>query len=149
MSSALDREVIAELAAGIEEELIELRREIHRHPELAGDEWRTSVLVADRLRAAGLAVWTGVGGHGVVAVLDGAGAGPTVAYRADMDAVDDEELFDTDFAYSRRPDQGRLLQFAGRGRLAPHRRDRDRRRPRTALVGLRSCPRRPARQRRA
>jgi metal-dependent amidase/aminoacylase/carboxypeptidase family protein len=98
MPSALDREAISEIAAGIDEELIELRREIHRHPELAGDEWRTSALVADRLRAAGLVVSTGVGGHGVVAVLDGAGAGPTIAYRADMDAVADDELFDTDFA---------------------------------------------------
>ncbi|MFD4974334.1 M20/M25/M40 family metallo-hydrolase [Streptomyces sp. NPDC058424] len=75
-----------------------MRRDIHWHPELADEERRTSALVAERLRAAGLAVVTGVGGHGVVAVLDGAGEGPTVAYRADMDAVDDDELFDCTFA---------------------------------------------------
>ena len=69
-------------------ELIELRREIHRHPELAGEERRTAGLVAEQLRAAGLEVTTGVGGHGVLAVLDGSADGPTVAYRADMDAVD-------------------------------------------------------------
>jgi metal-dependent amidase/aminoacylase/carboxypeptidase family protein len=43
--------------------------------------------VAQRLRAAGLAVTTGVGGHGVVGILTGAHRGRTVAYRADMDAV--------------------------------------------------------------
>ena len=71
-----------------DEELIELRREIHRRPELAGEERETAGLVADQMRAAGLEVTTGVGGHGVVAVLDGSADGPTVAYRADMDAVD-------------------------------------------------------------
>ncbi|SEM51972.1 M20 metallopeptidase family protein [Streptacidiphilus jiangxiensis] len=72
----------------LEDELIELRREIHRHPELAGEERETAGLVAEQLRAAGLEVTTGVGGHGVVAVLDGSADGPTLAYRADMDAVD-------------------------------------------------------------
>ncbi|MCX4768065.1 M20/M25/M40 family metallo-hydrolase [Streptomyces sp. NBC_01275] len=72
----------------LDEELIELRREIHRRPELAGEERETAGLVAEQLRAAGLEVTTGVGGHGVVAVLDGSANGPTVAYRADMDAVD-------------------------------------------------------------
>ena len=74
----------------LDEELIELRREIHRRPELAGAERETAGLVAEQLRAAGLAVTTGVGGHGVLAVLDGSADGPTVAYRADMDAVDAE-----------------------------------------------------------
>ncbi|WP_225850800.1 M20 family metallopeptidase [Streptomyces sp. HPF1205] len=72
----------------LDEELIELRREIHRRPELAGEERETAGLVAQQLRAAGLDVTTGVGGHGVLAVLDGSADGPTVAYRADMDAVD-------------------------------------------------------------
>jgi metal-dependent amidase/aminoacylase/carboxypeptidase family protein len=67
--------------------LIELRREIHRRPELAGHEEHTAALVADRLRAAGLEVTTGVGGHGVVGVLHGDEPGPTIAYRADLDAV--------------------------------------------------------------
>lgn len=72
----------------LDDELIELRREIHRHPELAGEERETAGLVAEQLREAGLEVTTGVGGHGVIAVLDGCADGPTVAYRADMDAVD-------------------------------------------------------------
>jgi metal-dependent amidase/aminoacylase/carboxypeptidase family protein len=98
MSSPLDHLTIDEIAAEIDDELIGIRRAIHRHPELAGDERRTSALVAERLRAAGLAVATGVGGHGVVAVVDGGGDGPTVHYRADMDAVDDDELSDCAFA---------------------------------------------------
>jgi metal-dependent amidase/aminoacylase/carboxypeptidase family protein len=74
----------------LDDDLIELRREIHRHPELAGEERETAGLVAEQLRVAGLEVTTGVGGHGVVAVLDGSADGPTVVYRADMDAVDAE-----------------------------------------------------------
>lgn len=91
-----------------DDELIELRREIHRRPELAGEERQTAGLVAQALREAGLEVTTGVGGHGVLAVLDGSEDGPTVAYRADMDAVDartnvlpfprSETVFDEGFA---------------------------------------------------
>lgn len=68
-------------------ELIEVRRDIHRHPELSGQEERTASVVATRLEKLGFSVRTGVGGHGVVAVLDGTQPGPIVAFRADMDAV--------------------------------------------------------------
>ncbi len=67
-------------------DLIELRRDIHRHPELSGQEERTAGIVAARLRSLGLEVRTGIGGHGVVGILRGAMPGPVVAYRADMDA---------------------------------------------------------------
>lgn len=80
-----------------DDSLVELRRDIHRWPELAGAEMRTAAVVAERLRAAGLEVMTGVGGHGVVAVLHGDKPGPTVAYRADLDAVPETETFDSDF----------------------------------------------------
>ncbi|MFG3254918.1 M20 family metallopeptidase [Streptomyces sp. NPDC048172] len=73
--------------ARLEPELLALRRDLHRHPETAGQERYTARAVARQLRAAGLAVTTGVGGHGVVGVLRGALPGRTVAYRADMDAV--------------------------------------------------------------
>ena len=68
-------------------EWIELRRDLHRHPELSGQEQRTAGIVAARLKSLGLAVQTGVGGPGVVGVLTGGRPGPLVAYRADMDAV--------------------------------------------------------------
>ncbi|MET9527664.1 M20 metallopeptidase family protein [Streptomyces coeruleorubidus] len=79
-------------AARLEGGLIELRRDIHRHPELPGEERRTAGVVARELRAAGLTVTTGVGGHGVVGVLHGACPGRTVAYRADMDAVPPKDI---------------------------------------------------------
>lgn len=83
----LRQEHIDAAVASVEADLVGLRREIHAHPEPAGGEERTAALVADRLRAAGLAVTTGVGGHGVVGVLQGDRSGRTVGYRADMDAV--------------------------------------------------------------
>jgi amidohydrolase len=67
--------------------LVELRHDIHRHPETSGKEERTAGLVAERLRGLGLEVRTGVGGHGVIGILRGAVPGAVVAYRADMDAV--------------------------------------------------------------
>jgi metal-dependent amidase/aminoacylase/carboxypeptidase family protein len=82
--------LLAPFSAKLESErgsLVELRRDIHRHPETSGKEERTAGLVADRLRAAGYEVRTGIGGHGVVGVLRGGKPGPVVAYRADMDAV--------------------------------------------------------------
>ncbi|MFI5525708.1 M20 family metallopeptidase [Streptomyces platensis] len=84
---AVDAEV-ARLNRG----LIELRRDIHRHPEGPGQEQRTAGVVARELRAAGLTVSTGVGGHGVVGILRGARPGRTVAYRADMDAVPPKDI---------------------------------------------------------
>ncbi|WP_433063876.1 M20/M25/M40 family metallo-hydrolase [Dactylosporangium sp. CS-033363] len=75
---------------GDSHDLVALRRDLHRHPELSGQEEYTASVVARRLRRAGLEVTTGVGGHGVVGVLRGAHRGRTVAYRADMDAVPPE-----------------------------------------------------------
>jgi metal-dependent amidase/aminoacylase/carboxypeptidase family protein len=78
-------------ATSLQPELISIRRDIHRHPELSGTESRTAGVIAERLRALGLEVRTGIGGHGVVAILRGGRPGPVVAYRADMDAVRGEE----------------------------------------------------------
>lgn len=74
-------------AQAIAEELVRLRRDIHRHPELAFREVRTAQLVADTLREiGGIEVRTGVGKTGVVGTM-GSGDGPTIAIRADMDAL--------------------------------------------------------------
>jgi hippurate hydrolase len=67
-------------------DLEDLYRDLHRHPELAGREHRTSAALAERLRAAGFETTEGVGGTGVVGVLRN-GDGPTVLLRADMDAL--------------------------------------------------------------
>ena len=92
------RSAIAAGAARVWPELVTLRRQIHRHPELAGSERQTARLVAARLAAAGLEVRESVGGHGVVALLRGAAATPVVAYRADMDAVAGAETFAAGYA---------------------------------------------------
>ena len=63
-----------------------LYKDVHSHPELSMQETRTAGLAADRLRAAGYEVTTGVGKTGVVGVLRN-GDGPTVMLRADMDAL--------------------------------------------------------------
>ncbi len=84
---SLIRTKVKTAVASNEQSLIELRRDLHRHPELAGQEERTARVIADRLISAGLEVETGVGGHGVVAILVGGKPGPVVAYRADMDAI--------------------------------------------------------------
>ncbi len=64
-----------------------MRRDFHAHPELGFHEVRTAGIVAKELTSLGLEVHTGVGGTGVVALLDGAKPGPVVLVRADMDAL--------------------------------------------------------------
>lgn len=71
--------------------LVSLRRDLHRHPELSHEEERTASLVAASLRAQGLTVREGVAGHGVIADIKGAHEGPTLLYRADMDALPIQE----------------------------------------------------------
>ncbi|MFF8531811.1 M20 family metallopeptidase [Streptomyces sp. NPDC015532] len=83
---------VAAEAARVDRVLIQLRRDFHQHPEAPGQEQRTAAVVARELRAAGLDVTTGVGGHGVVGVLRGSRPGRTVAYRADMDAVPPQDI---------------------------------------------------------
>ncbi len=77
--------------------LITLRRDLHRHPELSGEELRTAGIVAERLKARGLQVRTRVGGLRVVGTLIGSRPGPLVAYRADMDAVRSHDRDPVDF----------------------------------------------------
>ena len=60
-------------------------KDIHQHPELAFRETRTASLVTKELKSLGFEVNTGIGVTGVMAMLRN-GAGPTVLYRADMDA---------------------------------------------------------------
>ena len=81
--------------------LVATRRDLHQHPELGFEERRTSGLVAERLKALGYAVTTGVAKTGVVGLRDGtpggAGAGRCVLIRADMDALPVEEANDVPY----------------------------------------------------
>jgi amidohydrolase len=68
--------------------MIEIRHQIHQHPELSNREFETAKLVADYLRSLNLdEVRTGIGHTGVIGVLRGGKPGPVVAVRADMDAL--------------------------------------------------------------
>ncbi|WP_395339767.1 M20 metallopeptidase family protein [Ningiella sp. W23] len=68
------------------EQMVQLRQRIHQYPELAYQEFQTANLVAQELRSYGLHVTTGIAETGVAALLKKSD-GPTVAFRADMDAL--------------------------------------------------------------
>lgn len=86
---------LLERARAFEQDMVELRRELHRHPELAFNETRTAAAAADRVAELGFRVRRGVGRTGVVAEL-GSG-GPVVALRADMDALPIQEQGDAPY----------------------------------------------------
>lgn len=88
---------VRDAARARERETVGIRRELHRHPEVAFEEVRTAGLVAERLRALDLRVRTGIAGTGVVGVLDTGRPGRTVLARADMDALPIHE--ENDCAY--------------------------------------------------
>lgn len=72
-------------------DIISIRRHIHQNPELGYEEKATSELVAKELKSLGLIVQEGVGGYGVVGILEGGRPGKTLLLRADMDALPIEE----------------------------------------------------------
>ena len=74
----------------LEPELVELRRDLHAHPELAWQEVRTTAIVADRLAAAGIDVQL-LPKSGLIAEV-GSSGGPLVALRADLDALAVDDL---------------------------------------------------------
>ena len=80
------------------EKVIAWRRHLHRYPEVSYEEKETSAFVARELERHGWRVRTGVGGHGVVADLDGAAAGKRIALRADMDALPIQDQKQTEYA---------------------------------------------------
>lgn len=82
------------------QEFIALRRDIHRYPELAFEEHRTSELVAQKLRGWGYQVWTGIGGTGLVGQLVRGKSSHSIGLRADMDALPIAEATGLDWASS-------------------------------------------------
>jgi amidohydrolase len=90
--------VFFEEALALKPEMVALRRDFHRHPEIAFQETRTAQVVAEILNSLGMEVRTGVGKTGVVALLNGAHDGPTVLVRCDMDALPIQEENDVDYA---------------------------------------------------
>ena len=97
LSAATLDQRIDEAAKRVAPKVIECRRDIHEHPELGNREFRTSKLVADRLRALRIEVRTPIAHTGVVGVLRGGKGGKVVGLRADMDALPITEQVDLPF----------------------------------------------------
>jgi len=80
-------------------ELTEFRRELHRYPELSGEELETARTIAEALtQMSPTRILTGLGGHGVAAVFDSGTDGPTVLFRAELDGLPIEESNDIAWA---------------------------------------------------
>jgi len=82
--------MISELHARLQEiepDIIGWRRYLHQHPELSFQETNTAKFVAEKLRSFGIEVKEGVGGNGVLGLLEGREKGVTIAFRADFDAL--------------------------------------------------------------
>lgn len=84
--------------AQTENKVIEWRRHLHQNPELGNREFETAKYVAAHLKSLGMEVETGIAHTGVVGFLKGGKPGPTVALRADMDALPVTEQVDIPFA---------------------------------------------------
>ncbi|MCI0837327.1 MAG: amidohydrolase, partial [Chloroflexi bacterium] len=91
-------DAIPDLVAARKSEMIATRRLFHTFPELGFQENETASAIAERLKAAGLEVETGIGQTGVVGVLKGARDGPTLMIRADIDGLPVDELTGLEFA---------------------------------------------------
>jgi len=92
------KKTIKEKSEEISDWLVDIRRDLHAHPEIGLQEIRTSAKVAEMLGQLGLEVKTGIGATGVVGLLEGGSPGRTIAIRADMDALPIEEETGLPFA---------------------------------------------------
>lgn len=92
----MDFQALLSEASSLHDWIIDLRRTIHRNPELMYEEVETSRLVQSTLGELGIPFEAGIAETGVLATL-GNGAGPCVALRADMDALPIQEQADVDF----------------------------------------------------
>jgi len=90
--------LVQQLSDKVEPDLIEIRRDIHAHPETGFDVERTAGVVARELERLGIEHQTGIGRTGVVGLIKGGRPGPTLVIRADMDALPIEEQTGLPFA---------------------------------------------------
>lgn len=92
-------------------ELVDFRHELHRHPELSGEEKETARRVCAMLESTRPdQVLTGLGGHGVAAIYDGGAPGPTILFRSEIDALPIQE----------HAAQGHQSQVPGKAHLCGH-----------------------------
>lgn len=95
--AAISDRALEDAARAVDAQVVEWRRDLHQNPELGNREFRTSQKVAGHLQALGLEVKTGIAHTGVVGILRGGRPGPTIALRADMDALPVTEQVDVPF----------------------------------------------------
>ena len=92
-------------------ELTQFRRNLHRMPEVSGEEVQTARTIVKALGPlAPTEIITGLGGHGVAAIFDSGAKGPTVLFRAELDALPIQEMSDADW----------VSQTLGKGHLCGH-----------------------------
>ncbi len=92
-------------------ELTAFRRLLHRYPEISGEEWETAARIVAALEPLSPSrILTGLGGHGVAAAFDSGVAGPTVLFRAELDALPIQEINDLEW----------VSQVPGKGHLCGH-----------------------------
>ena len=88
MPDAALHDEIARLTKTFESELIDFRRDLHRHPELGRRETRTTAAIMNRLSQAGLEPRVLESGTGVICdILGDLGEAPTIGFRGDIDAL--------------------------------------------------------------
>lgn len=79
--------------AGLSDQMTEWRQYLHQNPEIGLECHKTAAFVVQRLKEFGITdIHTGIATSGVVAIIEGRGAGRTIGLRADMDALPMEEL---------------------------------------------------------
>jgi len=81
----------------LKNKIINTRRDFHKYPELSFQEKRTSKIVAEKLKSFGIKTKKNIGKTGVVGILESEIDGPTIALRADMDALPIQET--NNFSY--------------------------------------------------
>ena len=92
-------------------DLTAFRRDLHRRPEISGEEAQTARTIQTALgELAPRSILTGLGGHGVAAIFDSGQAGPTVLFRAELDALPIEELSNAPW----------VSEIQGKGHLCGH-----------------------------
>ena len=90
---------IKDLTTNISHRLVEIRRHLHAHPELSGEEYQTAAFVAGVLSANGLHVQEGIGKTGVIGELQGTQPSDRIlAIRTDMDALPIQERTNLEYA---------------------------------------------------
>jgi len=79
--------------------LVDIRKKLHTLAEIAHQENKTAAFVTDLLRESGVTnIYEGIGGYGLIAVIDSGEKGPSVLFRAELDALPIEETLDLDYA---------------------------------------------------